>query len=134
MWGVQDGGDSGQCQYKDQLHDFEMGYHAIPIVHDLADLHLDKRLDLTNWSQPVRLDMDNRPGGCRAQFVVTGNTNVALETQLSPLNFTYPGFLACTKQTQMVAKVGRNSDFLIDTDDRSAGCQEVFRLVDAPAN
>jgi len=96
--------DAGQCG--------SPGDHAIPITtsHQL--------------SSPIRIDTDNRAGGCLETFSLGGRSDIALDIE----------FLPTADSGQCgnagVATVTENSPatFFIDTDDRAGGCTQRFRL------
>jgi len=99
-------GDATQC--------VDSGLHPIPVANSASP----------NWSTSYGIDTDHRPGGCRQVFSVSGRDDIVLDVE----------FLAtsdggqCGNAGLQTATNQRNASFRIDTDDRSGGCTERFRL------
>lgn len=84
------------------------------------------------WSSAIRLDTDNRPGGCQLAF---GIQDVA--GTFSGLFITYQWFVTpggdggqCGNQGQFTVptNAGFGPNIRVDTDNRSGGCYLVFML------
>jgi hypothetical protein len=103
------GGDPGQCG--------SPGERAIPYVRSLPS-------KWTTWSNPYRIDTDNRPGGCLQTFKVEGRSDVVLDVQFDATGD--PG--QCGNTGTHSATVKHPLTLRIDTDDRSGGCRQSFRL------
>jgi hypothetical protein len=99
-------GDAGQCK--------DSGLHAIPVTNSTSP----------SWGTSYGIDTDQRPGGCRQVFSVSGRADIALDVQFVP---TGDGG-QCGNAGQQTATSRRDASFRIDTDGRPGGCNERFRL------
>lgn len=109
-----DGGDAGQCG--------NPGSHQIPIWR--ADPPPEKEEALT-WSPVIRIDTDNRNGGCLEDIGISGGPpGVRLEVEFGP-----DGDGQCEGGLRPAAVSGTPIRFRLDTDDRAGGCRQRFRLV-----
>jgi hypothetical protein len=97
-------GDAGQCGGQ--------GPHPVPISSNLNSMQL---------TAPIRMDMDNRPGGCVQGWSVTGNK------VLFDLDFYADGDAGqCGNAGSHSAPP--NFNIRLDTDDRPGGCLQSIRL------
>ncbi len=90
------------------------GLHPIPVTSSTTP----------NWSTSYGIDTDGRSGGCRQVFSISGRNDIVLDVQFLPTGD--PG--QCGNAGLQSATSQRNASFRIDTDDRSGGCTERFRL------
>ncbi len=96
--------DAGQCG--------SSGDHAIPITTS----HL--------VSDPIRIDTDNRAGGCLETFSLRGRNDIALNIEFLPTADSGQ----CENAGVATATENSPATFFIDTDDRASGCTQRFRL------
>ncbi|EYF03103.1 putative lipoprotein [Chondromyces apiculatus DSM 436] len=98
-------GDGGQCN--------NPGLRTIPISSDAVQ-----------WSSRYRIDTDDRSGGCYQVFKVSGRDDIGLDVEFLPDGDGGQCGLSGTK----TATSTNQAKFLIDTDGRSGGCTQRFRL------
>lgn len=89
-------------------------------------------VSMENFTEAVRIDTDNRGGGCQQQFGVFDPTGVVSGLALN-VNFFADGDAGqCGSPGNHPIPVGPtlafSSPYRIDTDDRGGGCQQVFSL------
>lgn len=102
-----DGGDAGQCG--------NPGQRLIPVNTDSSQLQ---------FSIPYRIDTDNRSGGCLQTFSLAGRNDVVLDVR-----FTADGDSGqCGNTGTFTVTPTTPVTFRIDTDNRSGGCRQAFRL------
>jgi|GEM_PF-3108726 len=101
-------GAEGQCH--------EQGWRKIPKNRSIHDIE---------WSWPIGIDADNRPGGCQQSFSLEGE-GFALDIDF----FTDEGGNngQCKNEGQHTLMPYTTLSLGIDTDNRSGGCQQRFRL------
>lgn len=103
-------GDAGQC------NGGAYGTHAAP---------------LGQWTPAMRLDTDNRGGGCYQQFSIFDPSGL-LNGLLVVVDFYPDGDRQCDFPGPRYIPVGPSlhwsSPYRIDTDNRSGGCQQVFSI------
>ena len=99
-------GDAGQCG--------NSGFRPIPVIARTSD----------NFSDPYRIDTDNRAGGCLQTFYLFGRNDIVLDVRFTadgdPGQCGNTGTFTVTPTTPVT--------FRIDTDNRAGGCREAFRL------
>ncbi|MFA4875502.1 MAG: hypothetical protein WC690_09220, partial [bacterium] len=101
-------GDSGQCGGAS-------GVHCTP---------------LNEWSSEIRIDTDDRAGGCEQQFSVRKANPTPQEKSLRLcVDFNPDGQSQCDNPgTHCAGLNGWTDTYRIDTDSRPGGCQQGFRL------
>jgi hypothetical protein len=99
-------GDWGQCG--------NAGEQIIPIITSPDQ----------PWSSPIRMDMDNRPGGCDQTFVIEGRPDVELAISFEADGD--PG--QCGNTGTHTVSSWSSVTLFLDTDSRSGGCRESFSL------
>jgi hypothetical protein len=102
-------GDGGQC--------WNQGSRNIPVSSFLANPWL-------TWSSSYVIDTDNRGGFCTQTFSLSGRNDVALDVEFTAENNNGQ----CRNTGTFPVVAGRSASFIIDTDNRSGGCQQRFRL------
>lgn len=76
------------------------------------------------YTTPYRIDADNRSGGCRQTFYLFGRSDVVLD-----VSFTADGDPGqCGNTGTFTVTPYAPITFRIDTDNRSGGCRQAFRL------
>ena len=99
-------GDAGQCTFP--------GSRPIPVVNASSP----------EFSSVYGIDTDGRPGGCWQVFSLAGRSDIVLDVEFlasgNPGQCNNAGLRTVTSQV--------TASFRIDTDDRSGGCTERFRL------
>jgi hypothetical protein len=87
---------------------------------------------LGDWSQAIRLDTDNRPGGCFQQFAIFDPGHL-LDGLVLEVNIFPDGQAQCDSPGERIIPISASgivwsSAYRIDTDNRPGGCQQVFTL------
>jgi hypothetical protein len=105
------------------LGDADAGQCGPTTVQELR--HTDKlRVDQVPWTNEIRINTDNRPGGCFQFFKIEGRTDVALD-----VSFVGDGDAAqCGPVSMVTASDGHPAVIKIDTDTRPGGCRQMLRL------
>jgi hypothetical protein len=99
-------GDAQQCG--------DSGLHPIPVTG----------FTFPSFSSSYRIDTDDRSGGCWQVFSVSGRNDIVLDIQFLPTD----NGGQCGNSGLQTATSQRNASFRINTDNRSGGCTERFRL------
>jgi hypothetical protein len=99
-------GDWGQCG--------NAGDQIIPIVSSPDQA----------WSSPIRMDMDDRSGGCDQTFSIQGRGDVELDISFEADGD--PG--QCGNTGTHTVNEWNSVTLFLDTDNRSGGCRESFSL------
>ena len=76
------------------------------------------------YSNPYRIDADNRSGGCQQTFYLFGRNDIVLDVRFTPDGD--PG--QCGNAGTFTVTPSTPVTFRIDTDKRSGGCRQSFRL------
>jgi hypothetical protein len=76
------------------------------------------------WSAPIRIDTDDRPGGCVQTFAIHGRPELALDVVAEPDGD--PG--QCPNNLIIRAIEGAPGSIVLDTDSRPGGCRVNLRL------
>jgi len=97
----------------------QTGEHVVPISKDAAALV---------WSQKIRIDSDDREGGCQLAFAVSGRHDIVLDVE-----FISDGDPSqCRGAGRHTVATGKPSAIEIDTDSRPGGCFLRLRLRNGP--
>ncbi|WP_146209940.1 hypothetical protein [Vitiosangium sp. GDMCC 1.1324] len=99
-------GNADQCNFP--------GYRTIPISSSTN----------VQWSYGYRIDADNRAGGCWQVFYLSGRNDIALDIEFLPDG--NPG--QCNNAGTHTVTSSNSVAIRIDTDSRSGGCTQRFRL------
>jgi hypothetical protein len=76
------------------------------------------------WSSAYRIDTDDRAGYCTQTFSLEGRSDVALDISFEAESNNGQ----CGNVGTFPVVLGRSATFYIDTDERSGGCRQKFRL------
>jgi len=84
------------------------------------------------WTYPIRIDTDNRRGGCVQQFAIFDPANVLAGLKLK-VKFVPDGTGQCDSPGEREIPIRSTSiewsdPYRIDTDDRRGGCQQTFTI------
>ena len=108
FWGD---GDSTQC--------------GNPGTHDIPRLTRDPVRDQTSdWTLPLRIDTDQRRGGCHERWALRGRTDVALDIDFVPDGEAEQ----CGNAGPFTITSETGAQFRIKTSDQPGGCLLRFRL------
>jgi hypothetical protein len=77
-----------------------------------------------SFSTPYRIDTDNRSGGCQQVFELFGRSDVALDVDFEPTGDAGQ----CGNFGLRTVTLNNPVTFRLDTDGRSGGCTQRFRL------
>lgn len=87
----------------------QVGDHIVPISRQAKTI---------KWSPTFRIDSDDRDGGCKLTFSVSGRSDVALD-----VDFVADGDAGqCQGEGRQTAFEGRSATIMISTDSRPGGC------------